>query len=193
MISLAPCTLKMISKFTFLILDYLTPDKADSVHKEPDNVHQFGVWSLCISNSFFLYIGLYLWNLERPFIHIRRGIYDTKTVMTYIYRAVNLGASELLLRGSKLKNTSWIFGVVVYTGEESKLRLNSVKTPLKRSHIEKLTNIQVHHLYCTCMWIGMLFCPHKLIKKLLSKFVLVAIPNRSDCSTFFNNAMNVIL
>ena len=127
------------------------------------------------------------------FIHIRLGIYDTKTVMTYIFRAVPLGASELLLRGSKLKNTSWIFGVVVYTGEESKLRLNSVKTPLKRSHIEKLTNIQVHHLYCTCMWIRLLFCPPKLIKKLLSKFVLVAIPNRSDCSTFFNNAMNGIL
>lgn len=58
-------------------------------------------------------------------------------------RAVPLGPSELLLRGSKLKNTGWVFGVVIYTGEESKLRLNSVKTPLKRSHIEKLTNIQV--------------------------------------------------
>lgn len=59
------------------------------------------------------------------------------------HSGIPLGPSELLLRGSKLKNTSWVFGVAIYTGEETKLRLNSVKTPLKRSHVEKLTNIQV--------------------------------------------------
>ena len=69
------------------------------------------------------------------------GIVDAQ--IFYCYSGVPLGPNEMLLRGSKLKNTSWIFGVVVYTGEESKLRLNSVKTPLKRSHVEKLTNIQV--------------------------------------------------
>jgi len=57
----------------------------------------------------------------------------------FIFSGLPLGPSELLLRGSKLQNTSWVFGLVIYTGEESKLRLNSVKTPLKRSHVEKLT------------------------------------------------------
>lgn len=34
-------------------------------------------------------------------------------------------------------------GIVIYTGHDSKLMLNSTSAPLKRSHVEKVTNIQV--------------------------------------------------
>lgn len=34
-------------------------------------------------------------------------------------------------------------GVVVYSGHETKLMLNSTSAPLKRSNVEKVTNIQV--------------------------------------------------
>ena len=37
----------------------------------------------------------------------------------------------------------YITGVVVYSGPESKLMLNSTTAPLKRSNVEKITNIQV--------------------------------------------------
>lgn len=46
--------------------------------------------------------------------------------------AVPLGPDQLLLRGARLKNTNWVFGVVIFTGHESKLMLNSTTTPLKR-------------------------------------------------------------
>jgi phospholipid-transporting ATPase len=36
-----------------------------------------------------------------------------------------LDPSKLLLRGAQLRNTSWIYGIVVFTGHESKLMLNS--------------------------------------------------------------------
>lgn len=36
-----------------------------------------------------------------------------------------------------------VTGIVVYTGHESKLMLNSTSAPLKRSTVEKVTNYQV--------------------------------------------------
>lgn len=55
-----------------------------------------------------------------------------------------LGPDNILLRGAKLKNTGWIFGVVLYTGHESKLMINSLaEAPIKQSRLEKMTNIQI--------------------------------------------------
>ncbi|KAH9523120.1 Phospholipid-transporting ATPase IA [Bulinus truncatus] len=62
-------------------------------------------------------------------------------------RAVPLGPDQILLRGACLKNTSWIYGLVIYTGHQSKLMLNSTTTPLKRSNVEKMTNKQDQDMY----------------------------------------------
>ncbi|XP_041359163.1 probable phospholipid-transporting ATPase IA isoform X2 [Gigantopelta aegis] len=61
--------------------------------------------------------------------------------------AVPFGPDQLLLRGAILKNTNWIFGVVVYTGHQTKLMLNSTTTPLKRSNVDKMTNTQILLLF----------------------------------------------
>lgn len=58
-----------------------------------------------------------------------------------------LGPDQLLLRGSMLKNTKWLFGLVVYTGHESKLMLNSTATPLKRSTVDRIVNKQIVMLF----------------------------------------------
>lgn len=47
---------------------------------------------------------------------------------------------QLLLRGSKLKNTQWVIGIVVYTGFDTKVMRNSEKSRLKQSNIEQKTN-----------------------------------------------------
>ncbi|VEN56035.1 unnamed protein product [Callosobruchus maculatus] len=52
-----------------------------------------------------------------------------------------LGPYQLLLRGTKLRNTAWIYGVVVYTGHETKLFLNFTKVPYKQSSVDKITNV----------------------------------------------------
>lgn len=36
-----------------------------------------------------------------------------------------LDPTQLLLRGAQLRNTAWIYGIVVFTGHETKLMLNS--------------------------------------------------------------------
>lgn len=35
------------------------------------------------------------------------------------------GEKQFLYRGAKLKNTKWIYGVVIYTGKNTKVMLNS--------------------------------------------------------------------
>ncbi|XP_075056125.1 phospholipid-transporting ATPase IH isoform X2 [Mixophyes fleayi] len=51
-----------------------------------------------------------------------------------------LGSENLLLRGATLKNTEKIFGVVIYTGMETKMALNYQSKSQKRSAVEKSMN-----------------------------------------------------
>lgn len=51
-----------------------------------------------------------------------------------------LSSKQILLRGSKLKNTQWAIGAVVYTGLDTKIMRNSEKSKVKQSNIEKKTN-----------------------------------------------------
>ncbi len=51
-----------------------------------------------------------------------------------------LGDKELLLRGAKLVNTNWVFGLVLYAGPQTKMMLNRNQTPFKFSRFEKQLN-----------------------------------------------------
>lgn len=51
--------------------------------------------------------------------------------------------SMTLLRGTVLRNTEWVIGVVLYTGFDTKIVLNSGDTPSKRSKVERQMNPQV--------------------------------------------------
>ncbi|ESP01821.1 hypothetical protein LOTGIDRAFT_225116 [Lottia gigantea] len=87
-----------------------------------------------------------------------RGVVECELPNRHLYEFVGnirpsgqsaypVGVDQLLLRGSILKNTNWIFGVVVYSGHQTKLMLNSTSAPLKRSNVEKLTNTQILILF----------------------------------------------
>ncbi|KAJ2307704.1 phospholipid transporting ATPase, partial [Coemansia sp. RSA 2704] len=54
-----------------------------------------------------------------------------------------LGVDNLLLRGSVVRNTQWAVGVVVFTGDDTKVMMNTGETPSKRSRIERMMNYQV--------------------------------------------------
>ncbi|ODM97804.1 Phospholipid-transporting ATPase IA [Orchesella cincta] len=67
-----------------------------------------------------------------------------------------LGPDQTLLRGAKLENTGWIIGIVIYTGSETKLMMNSTKVPLKRSTVDKLTNKQIVMLFILLICVSLL-------------------------------------
>jgi len=49
----------------------------------------------------------------------------------------------MLLRGSSLRNTEYIYGAVVFTGHESKIMKNSVRSMAKFSRLESALNIYI--------------------------------------------------
>ena len=53
---------------------------------------------------------------------------------------IPLDAKQLLLKGAKLRNTSWIIGIVVYTGHNCKIMKNSKEPVTKYSSVELLMN-----------------------------------------------------
>lgn len=67
-------------------------------------------------------------------------------------KQVPLDMSSLLMRGCVLRNTEWVIGMAVFTGEETRQLLNSGKVPSKRSKIDRIMN--PHILIClliTCI------------------------------------------
>ncbi|CAJ1432169.1 unnamed protein product [Effrenium voratum] len=52
----------------------------------------------------------------------------------------SLSAANLLLRGTQLRNTSWLFGVVVYTGPQTRMAMNSREIPSKLANLERVVN-----------------------------------------------------
>uniref|UniRef100_A0AAR2KUJ3 Phospholipid-transporting ATPase n=1 Tax=Pygocentrus nattereri TaxID=42514 RepID=A0AAR2KUJ3_PYGNA len=77
-----------------------------------------------------------------------RHLYDfTGTLRLDNHNPVPLGPDQVLLRGAQIRNTQWVVGIVVYTGHDSKLMQNSTKAPLKRSNVERVTNVQILVLF----------------------------------------------
>ena len=62
----------------------------------------------------------------------------------YSYR-YRLGFDQLMLRGSSLKITQWVYGLVVFTGRETKIKQNDLKSQKtrKRSRMEVLMNYSI--------------------------------------------------
>eukprot|EP01133_Synstelium_polycarpum_P016143 gene16143-19208_t len=52
-----------------------------------------------------------------------------------------------LWRGTKLRNTEWVIGVVVYTGTDTKVEKNSMKSSQKRSSVERGVNNKLIMLF----------------------------------------------
>ncbi|EGW04628.1 putative phospholipid-transporting ATPase IB [Cricetulus griseus] len=80
-------------------------------------------------------------------VKVLNGQYLPADMVLFSSSSVALGPDQILLRGTQLRNTQWVFGVVVYTGHDTKLMQNSTKAPLKRSNVEKVTNVQILVLF----------------------------------------------
>ncbi|KAJ3733837.1 calcium transporting ATPase [Lentinula guzmanii] len=62
-------------------------------------------------------------------------------------KQVPLGPDQLLLRGAQIRNTPWLYGLVVFTGHETKLMRNATAAPIKRTAVERQVNIQIVYLF----------------------------------------------
>ncbi|XAR53186.1 Phospholipid-translocating ATPase [Bertholletia excelsa] len=66
-----------------------------------------------------------------------------------------LGPNQLLLRGCSLRNTKHVIGVIIFTGHETKVMMNSMNVPSKRSTLEKKLDKLILAifivLFCMCL------------------------------------------
>eukprot|EP01113_Clastostelium_recurvatum_P031310 TRINITY_DN3896_c0_g1_i14.p1 TRINITY_DN3896_c0_g1~~TRINITY_DN3896_c0_g1_i14.p1 ORF type:complete len:1346 (+),score=355.54 TRINITY_DN3896_c0_g1_i14:1414-5451(+) len=61
--------------------------------------------------------------------------------------ALSISADSMLLRGTVLRNTEWVYGLVVYAGHDTKVEKNAMRAPQKRSNVEKGVNTQLMWLF----------------------------------------------
>ncbi|ESK96526.1 phospholipid-translocating atpase [Moniliophthora roreri MCA 2997] len=76
---------------------------------------------------------------DRP----ENNMYRLNAMVEFGEKKYPVDLQTTLLRGTVLKNTSWVIGVVLFTGEDSKVVMNAGDTPSKRSKVERQMNPQV--------------------------------------------------
>ncbi|KAI7906865.1 uncharacterized protein BX663DRAFT_494033 [Cokeromyces recurvatus] len=82
-----------------------------------------------------------LYHFEGTLVRLER---DGSLVDKWIEKSrTPVGIENILLRGHVVKNTKWAIAVVLFTGVDSKIMLNSGETPSKRSRVDKQMNQEI--------------------------------------------------
>lgn len=88
------------------------------------------------------------------------NLYSFIGTLQYEGKEYPLSLQQILLRDSKLKNTEYIYGVVIFTGHDTKVMQNSTDPPSKRSKIERKMDKIIYILFSTLIlisFVGSLF------------------------------------
>ncbi|CAM8894152.1 unnamed protein product [Rhodiola kirilowii] len=75
------------------------------------------------------------------------NLYSFVGTLSYDGSDYPLSHQHLLLRDSKLKNTDYVYGVVIFTGHDTKVMRNATDPPSKRSKIERKMDKIVYVLF----------------------------------------------
>ncbi|KAL6005935.1 Phospholipid-transporting ATPase 6 [Asimina triloba] len=84
------------------------------------------------------------------------SLYTFVGTLEYERQTYALDPGQILLRDSKLRNTAYIYGVVIFTGHDSKVMQNSTKSPSKRSSIEKKMDHIIYILFTVLILISLI-------------------------------------
>ncbi|KAJ6323717.1 hypothetical protein OIU76_011083 [Salix suchowensis] len=99
--------------------DYLTPDKATEFKGEMQ--------------------------CEQP----NNSLYTFTGNLIFQKQTLPLSPNQILLRGCSLRNTEYIVGAVIFTGHETKVMMNSMNVPSKRSTLERKLDKLILALFAT--------------------------------------------
>ncbi|KAB2624369.1 phospholipid-transporting ATPase 9 [Pyrus ussuriensis x Pyrus communis] len=88
------------------------------------------------------------------------NLYSFVGTMEFDKQQFPLSPQQLLLRDSKLRNTDYIYGAVIFTGPDTKVIQNSTAPPSKRSRVEKKMDKIIYFLFCvlfTMAFVGSIY------------------------------------
>lgn len=80
------------------------------------------------------------------------GIY--KAMKEGLVNIIPLNIENMLLRGTSLRNTESVYGIVVFVGHDTKVMHNQIKSKCKHSQIETIMNKQI----CWIIILQLSFC-----------------------------------
>ena len=99
---------------------------------------------------------------------------------------------SLLLRGARLMNTEHILGIVVYSGHETKLLMNSTNAPSKRSNMDKMTDRVILILFITLVVIAIgSTCGRIIVREKHENHTYI--PNQTSGTFLYTNGPNKYL
>ncbi|KAJ1902401.1 aminophospholipid translocase [Kickxella alabastrina] len=111
------------------------------------------------------------------------------------YKEMPLDPTLVLLRGAILRNTDWIYAVVVFTGHETKLMRNAMATPIKRTNVEKTTNQQIIFLFIILIILAVMSALGSQImtSRNRGQMAYLYLPAGEGAKTFIKNILTFIV
>ncbi|KAL0341875.1 UNVERIFIED_CONTAM: putative phospholipid-transporting ATPase 4 [Sesamum calycinum] len=119
------------------------------------------IWSSEYDCSVSFRVGL---SMAKEALEDWRSLYTFVGKFEYDGKVYPLDPSQILLRDSKLRNTAYVYGVVIFTGHDSKVMQNATKSPSKRSRIEKQMDKIIYILFSILVFISLISSAGFLVK-----------------------------
>ena len=87
-------------------------------------------------------------------LHPNKTIYDIEGSVFYENNKNYFSIKNVLLRGARLKNIDYVYGIVLYNGHDTKLMQNIDRSSLKMSHIDIKLNYVIFSIFIICVIIN---------------------------------------
>ena len=85
-----------------------------------------------------------------------KDIYDIKGTIFYDNNKNYFSIKNVLLRGARLKNVDYVYGIVIYNGHDTKLMQNIGHSSMKMSNIDKKLNYIILIIFMFCILINII-------------------------------------
>ncbi|KAI8324877.1 phospholipid-translocating P-type ATPase [Martensiomyces pterosporus] len=111
------------------------------------------------------------------------------------FKELPLDPTQVLLRGAILRNTDWIYAVVVFTGHETKLMRNATAAPIKQTNVEKTTNRQIIFLFLILILLAVFSAlgSQILTSRNRDQLSYLYLPDGEGAKTFVKNILTFII
>ncbi|KAI9206974.1 uncharacterized protein BJ171DRAFT_456836 [Polychytrium aggregatum] len=115
------------------------------------------------------------------------SLYTYEGTLRLEHKEVPLEPIQLLLRGAMLRNTRWVYAVVIFTGHETKLMRNATATPIKSTKVERFVNRQIIFLFIILLLMAIVCSAGNLVRALDGRFNRYILYQQTDTQTIWAN------
>ena len=110
---------------------------------------------------------------------------------------IPVGPEQLLLRGAQLRNAPWVFGLVVFTGHDTKLMRNTTATPIKRTRVDHQVNRFIVMLFVLLLALAVVSAIGSAIQSArhadTAKYLMLDLDERSGPRQFIESVLTFII